>query len=210
MNRQIDNYISNHSSPEQPFLEELYRQTHLRFVNPNMVSGHTEGLFLQFIAKMIQAHDILEIGTYTGYSAICLAMGLKEGGKLVTIEANDEHMEFCRSYFKKAGVDNDIILINGKAQDVVPELDTEFDLAYIDGDKREYCDYFNIVMPKMKKGGFIVADNVLWGGKVLDNNTKDPQTLGVIAFNEMIRNKSDIVENVILPVRDGIMLIRKK
>lgn len=209
MDRTLEQYIASHSSPEDPVLEELYRQTHVKFVNPNMVSGHIEGLFLQFLSLMIKPTFILEIGTYTGYSAICMAQGLKPGGKLYTIEINDELADFSQHYINKAGVADKVIQINGKAQEVIPQLDVTFDMAYIDGDKREYCDYLNVVLPTMKKGGFIIVDNILWGGKVLDNETKDPQTLGIIRFNEMIRLRTDI-DSVMLPIRDGITLLRKK
>jgi caffeoyl-CoA O-methyltransferase len=174
-----------------------------------MVSGHLQGKMLEFISMMIKPEKILEIGTFTGYSAICLAKGLKPGGKLFTVELDDEMSEFSQSYFQKAGVSSKIIQLTGRAQDVVPELDHEFDLAFIDGDKREYTEYYNIIIHKIRPGGFIVADNVLWDEKVLDPFTRDQQTRGIIEFNEMISVKKDI-EKVILPVRDGIMLIRKK
>jgi len=208
MQKDLEKYISAHSSPEDSLLEELYRQTHLRFVNPNMVSGHIQGKFLEFLSKMIKPDRILEIGTFTGYSAICLAKGLKPGGKLYTIEINDELTHFSKSFFRRAGVEKKIIQLIGKAQDIIPSLTDEFDLAFIDGDKREYIEYYNSIFPKLKKGGFILADNVLWGNKILDDNTRDQQTRGIIEFNEMISLRTDI-EKVILPLRDGVMLIRK-
>lgn len=203
-----ESYISDHSSPEDPVLEDLYRQTHIRFVNPNMVTGHMQGKLLEFISIMINPELILEIGTFTGYSAICLARGLRKGGKLYTVEINDEISDFSHSYFIKAGVESSIIQLTGMAQDLIPGLDILFDLVYIDGDKREYIDYYNLVFPKLRQGGFIIADNVLWGGKVHDKSSRDPQTRGIIEFNEMIRKQTEI-EKVILPVRDGLMLIRK-
>ncbi len=207
MDKKLLKYIHGHITPEDQLLEELYRETHIRFVNPNMSTGHLQGSFLRFISQMIKPEMILEIGTYTGYSAICLAKGLKPGGKLYTIEINDELREFCQSYFRKAGLEDSIIQFTGRVQDIIPELDHTFDLAYIDGDKREYTEYYNIIIRKMKPKGFIIADNVLWDDKVLDKNTKDPQTRGIIEFNEMIREQKNI-EKVILPIRDGIMLIR--
>ena len=207
MDKNLQKYVLEHSSTEDPVLEELYRETHIRFVNPNMSTGHIQGKFLEFLSKMINPETILEIGTFTGYSAICLARGLKPGGKLYTIEINDELNEFSKSYFSKAGVESKIIQLTGRAQDIIPGLDLTFDLAYIDGDKREYTEYYNIIIRKMKPKGFIIADNVLWGDKVLEKGTKDRQTRGIIEFNEMIRQQTNI-EKVILPVRDGIMLIR--
>ena len=207
MNRLIEEYIHDYSSPEDPLLEDLYRQTHIKFVNPNRSTGHLQGKLLEFISMMIKPHNILEIGTFTGYSTICLARGLKSGGMLTTIEINDELTEFTHTYFCKAGLESSIVQLTGKAQDIIPGLDQLFDLAYIDGDKREYIEYYNIIIRKMHPGGFIIADNVLWGDKVLEKNTRDQQTRGIIEFNEMIRQQTNI-EKVILPVRDGLMLMR--
>jgi predicted O-methyltransferase YrrM len=173
-----------------------------------MLTGHIQGKLLEFISMMIRPEMILEIGTFTGYSAICLAKGLKPGGKLITIESNDEMSGFSHSYFCKAGMETRIIQMNGRAQDIVPDLKETFDLVYIDGDKREYAEYYKMVTEKVKTGGFIIADNVLWGDKVLEENPDDTMTKGIIEFNEMIRKQKNI-EKVILPVRDGIMLIRK-
>jgi caffeoyl-CoA O-methyltransferase len=208
MERNLEKYLRDHSTPEDPVLEDLYRQTHIRFVNPNMITGHIQGLLLGLISRMINPAAILEIGTFTGYSAICLARGLKPGGRLITIELNDELSGFSNSYFRKTGTENLIIQLTGRAQEIIPELDQMFDLVYIDGDKREYCEYFEAVINKVRPGGFIIADNVLWGDKVLDRDARDPQTRGIIDFNEMIIKRDD-VEKVILPVRDGLMLIRK-
>ncbi|MGD0582590.1 MAG: O-methyltransferase [Bacteroidales bacterium] len=207
MERKIENYIISHSSDEDPVLKELYRQTHIRFVNPNMASGNLQGRFLEMISKMISPDNILEIGTFTGYSAICLARGLRPGGRLITIELNDELVSFSNDFFRKADLSGSIEQLTGRAQDVIPGLNIKFDLVFIDGDKREYCEYFRAVKKKVKSGGFIIADNVLWGGKALDESTKDQQTRGIIEFNEMIKSEPGI-ENVILPLRDGIMVIR--
>jgi caffeoyl-CoA O-methyltransferase len=208
MDRLLEQYITGHSTPSDPLLEELYRETHIRFINPNMVSGHLQGLFLELISKMIEPESILEIGTFTGYSAICLARGLKKQGKLFTIELNDELKSFSHGYFEKAGLSERITQLTGRAQDIIPDLQGMFDLVFIDGDKREYCEYFRLVKDKVKKGGFILADNVLWGGKVLENDTADQQSGGIIRFNEMITTEPGI-ENLILPFRDGLMIIRK-
>lgn len=206
--RKLEKYISEHSSPEDPVLEDLFRQTHLRFVNPNMASGFLQGRFLEMITRMIDPVTVLEIGTYTGYSTISIAKGLSEKGKIITIETDDELADFARSYFIKAAVENKIIQHTGNAIDIIPGLEQEFDLVFIDGDKREYCDYYRVLINKVRKGGFILADNVLWGDKVLDKDSRDQQTRGIIDFNEMLMHESDI-EHVILPLRDGITIIRK-
>jgi len=209
MNKKLEKYIETFSTTEDPVLEDLYRQTHIRFLNPNMVSGHLQGKFLEFISMMIRPDNILEIGTFTGYSAICLAKGLKPEGRLITIELNDELTDFAHSYFCRTGLESKITQLTGKAQDIIPGLDVMFDLVFIDGDKREYIEYFNLIIGKVKPGGFVIADNVLWGGKVVEEDTTDPQTRGIIDFNNMLKNAIDI-ENVIIPLRDGLMIIRKK
>jgi len=208
MDKLIREYITEHSTPEYPVLEDLFRETHIRFVNPNMSTGHLQGKLLEFISGMIKPEFILEIGTFTGYSAICLAKGLRPEGKLITIEINDEITEFTQSYFLKAGLDKKIIQITGKAQDIIPKLDHKFDLVYIDGDKREYTEYFNLIINKVTDNGFIIADNVLWGDKIFNTDSKDPQTRGIVEFNEMIRHDRRI-EKIILPLRDGIMIAKK-
>ena len=210
MEKGLDKYIREHSTPEDKVLEELYRQTHLYVVNPNMASGHIQGKFLEMLSYMIYPSRILEIGTYTGYSAICLARGLKSGGQLHTIEINDELNEMSTHYFALAGVADRVTLHTGRAQDVIPEMKYIFDLVFIDGDKREYCEYYDLVFEKVRKGGFIIADNVLWGGKIEGVEAlKDPQTKGVVMFNEMVRTDPR-VEKIVLPLRDGLMIIRKK
>lgn len=207
MNRELEKFILDYSTPEDPVLQDLYRQTHIRFVNPNMVCGHLQGKLLEMISLMIQPLNILEIGTFTGYSAICLAKGLKPGGKLLTIEINDELTDFAGSYFRKAGVGDRIVQLTGKAQDIIPGLNQLFDLVYIDGDKREYCEYYYLVLPKIRPGGFIIADNIFWGEKVIKRSPADSQTAGIKKFIEIIRSQEDI-EKLIIPIRDGLMLIR--
>jgi caffeoyl-CoA O-methyltransferase len=208
MDRELEKYILDHSTPEDPVLEDLYRQTHLRFVNPNMVAGHLQGKFLEMISRMISPCCILEIGTFTGYSTICLARGLKPDGILISVEPNDELSEFTQTYFEKAGVAQRIVNVHERLQDMIDLMNEEPDLVYIDGDKREYVEYFRLIIDKVRPGGFIIADNVLWGGKVFEKDIKDPQTKGIIEFNEMI-NKQKNIENIILPIRGGLMLIRK-
>lgn len=210
MEKDSDRYIREHSTPEDEVLEELYRQTHLYVVNPNMISGHIQGKFLEMLSHMIQPSQILEIGTYTGYSAICLARGLKSGGQLHTIEINDELQEMITHYLTLADVNDRVTLHTGRAQEIIPSLRGTFDLVFIDGDKREYCEYFDLIFDKVRKGGFIIVDNVLWGGKVESAEAlKDPQTKGVVMFNEKMRNDQR-VEKIVLSLRDGLMIIRKK
>jgi len=208
MNKKLEQFLLEHTTPEDPILADLYRQTHIRFVNPNMTSGHLQGKFLELISMMIKPEYILEIGTYTGYSAICLSKGLKPGGKLITIEMNDELAAFSHSFFCQAGVESKISQMTGRAQDIIPGLDLMFDLVFIDGDKREYIEYYRLIFDKVKPGGFILADNVLWGGKALEKSIVDPQTRGIIEFNEMIKNDKTI-EKIILPLRDGLMIVCK-
>ena len=210
MEKERDRYLTDHTTPEDKVLEELNRKTHLYVVNPNMLSGHLQGRFLEMLSYMISPTQILEIGTYTGYSAICLARGLKSGGQLHTIEVNDELSEMSTRYFTLAGVADRVTLHTGRAQDIIPTMPYTFDLVFIDGDKREYSEYYDLVFEKVRKGGFIIADNVLWGGKIEgDEASKDPQTRGMIMFNEKVHDDQR-VEKVILPVRDGILIVRKK
>jgi len=209
MKRDLEQYLLNHSTPEDPVLTDLYRQTHIRFINPNMATGHLQGKFLELISTMIKPMNILEIGTFTGYSAICLSKGLRPGGKLVTIELNDELSSFAHSFFCKAEVESKITQLTGNALDIIPRLEMTFDLVFIDGDKREYIAYYRLLFDKVNHGGYIIADNVLWGEKVLEKNSKDPQTVGIMEFNEMISHETQIDE-VIIPLRDGLMLIHKK
>jgi len=206
----IEEYILNHSDKEDPILAELNRETNLKILRPRMLSGHLQGKILEMISKMIQPEKILELGTYTGYSAICLAKGLKESGVLHSIEINDELEDFISKYIKKAGLGNKIKLHFGDARKIVPEINDQFDLVFIDADKREYLEYYNIVFEFVKQGGFILADNVLWSGKVIELDSPDDEyTKGIFEFNEFIKNDNRI-EKVILPLRDGLTLIRKK
>jgi predicted O-methyltransferase YrrM len=210
MERKAERYIREHSTPEDEVLAELYRQTHLYVVNPNMASGHLQGKLLEMISHMIQPSYVLEIGTYTGYSTICLARGLKPGGELHTIESNDELHEMSSRYIDLAGVADRVTQHTGRAQDIIPTLECIFDLVFIDGDKSEYCEYYDLVLDRVRKGGFIIADNVLWGGKIdTEEAVKDLQGNGIVMFNEKIRS-DDRVEKLILPLRDGLMIIRRK
>lgn len=205
----IVQYIENHTTPEDPILAELSRETHVKVLHPQMLSGHVQGKFLEFISRMLQPERILEIGTYTGYSAICLAKGLRDSGILITIEKNDELSRFPLKYFRKAGIEKKVELLIGDALSIIPTLDYTFDLVFIDAEKKDYIKYYEQVIDKVKPGGYILADNVLWYGRVIeDPETFDKETQGIVEFNSLI-NKDIRVENSVLPIRDGIMLIRK-
>lgn len=208
--QELEDYILNIVDPEDPLLYELYRETNVNVMHPRMVTGHWQGQVLQMISYMIRPRFILEIGTYTGYSAICLARGLAPGGHIHTIEINDELAEYPRRYFEKAGLTEKITLHVGDALEIIPALDLNFDLVFIDGEKSEYIRYYESVFDKVIPGGFILADNILWSGKVLKDPAKrDYFTQGILEFNEYLRNDNR-VEKTILPLRDGTMLIRKK
>ena len=209
MNEAIDKYISNHTSPESDVLGKLNRETHLRILNPRMLSGHIQGKFLEMISRMIRPESILEIGTYTGYSAICLAKGLKNGGILHTIEINQELEIIARDYIAKAGLQNVIRQHIGDALKIIPTLNEEFDLVFIDADKENYLRYYQMAFDSVKKGGFILADNALWDGKVVESDLQaDKETRGIKAFNDFVQNDAR-VENVLLSIRDGVMLVCK-
>lgn len=204
----LDRYLNEHSSPEDPVLQELARHTYLNEPYPNMLAGPVLGSFLSLFSKLLCPDRILEIGTYTGYSAICLARGLRDGGSLVTIEVNDELGKTCLEFFRKAGLEEHIQLIHGDALEIIPSLAGEFDLVFIDAHKDQYTDYYNLVIDKVPSGGYILADNVLWGGKVMDRPSGDATTYSIHRFNQMVA-EDQRVENLMLPIRDGIMVIKK-
>ncbi|MDP2337611.1 MAG: O-methyltransferase [Bacteroidota bacterium] len=205
----LDQYILSHISPEDDFLRELDRETNQKMIGSRMLSGHLQGQILSMISCMIKPHFILEIGTFTGYSALCLAKGLAEGGQLHTIEIDDEMEPIAQKYFMKSGVSDRITMHIGDAQQIVPLLKHPFDLVFIDADKREYCDYYQLVFDLIPVGGFLLVDNILWSGKVVDPAAiHEDQTRGILEFNDLVQNDQR-VKNVILPVRDGIMLIQK-
>ena len=208
--KELEKYILDHIDEEDPVLLELDRETHLKVLGARMLSGNLQGQVLTMLSKMIQPEKILEVGTFTGYSAICLAKGLTKTGKLITIEMNDELEYLSAKYFKKAGLAEKIVQRIGPALEIIPEIDETFDLVFLDADKREYADYYNLVFEKVRTGGYIIADNTLWNGKVLEQpSPDDAQTRGIIAFNKMV--KTDLrIEKVILPLRDGLTIIRKK
>ncbi len=205
----LDNYLVEHSHQEDPVLRELARHTYLNEVHPRMLSGHILGSFLSLFSKLLSPERILEIGTYTGYSAICLARGLRKGGELTTLEVNEELRNIALKYFEKANLQDRIRLINGDALELIPTLNDTFDLVFIDAHKDNYPEYYNLVINKVRPGGYILADNILWGGKVLDPSLNDPTTRIIDRFNKMITSDPR-VENLMLPVRDGLMVIQKK
>jgi predicted O-methyltransferase YrrM len=206
----IEKYAHDHTSDELPVLARLSRATHLRTHQPQMLSGHLQGVFLQMVSHMVKPSAILEIGTFTGYSAICLALGLVKGGRLTTIDCNPEMEDFAAPFFDEAGLADKINMITGNASDIINTLLGPFDLVFIDADKESYCAYFDQVFPKVVPGGYILVDNTLWYGKVIRPGAEsDRETSAIIRFNEYVQAHTG-VENVLLPIRDGIMLVRKK
>jgi len=206
----IEKYARQHSSPELPVLDRLSRATHLRTHQPQMLSGHLQGAFLQMISHMVKPDAILEIGTFTGYSAICLAQGLQPGGKLVTIDCNPEMEDFAKPYFEEAGLADKIEMLVGDATGIIQSLAGPFDMVFIDADKESYVSYFEMIFPKVKPGGYILADNTLWYGRVIRPGADaDRETAGIVRFNQFVQQHSGI-EHMLLPLRDGIMIVRKK
>lgn len=205
---EIEAYALDHTDPETDLLQQVSRETHLEVLNPRMLSGHLQGRLLAMFSKMIRPEAILEIGTYTGYSAICLAEGLPDNGILHTIEANEELEERVMKYIGRAGLTKKVQLHIGDARDLIPGLDVTFDLVFMDANKAHYGEYYELVYPKVKSGGYIIVDNVLWSGKVLEDK-KDKDTRAIVDFNTTIQ-KDARVEKIMLPVRDGLLIIRKK
>jgi caffeoyl-CoA O-methyltransferase len=203
---EIEEYILNHSEKESELLQSLYRETQLYAKHPRMASGHIQGRFLSFVSNLVHPKRILEIGTFTGYSALCLSEGLAKNGELITIEVDDELEDRIRKYIHLAQLENQINLIIGDAKSIIPQLKPSFDLVFIDGDKREYPTYLALVKPLLSHGCIIVADNVLWDGKVTKMIQKnDLMTQGIIDFNRLITEDKDMI-NFILPLRDGLMM----
>lgn len=209
INPDIEKYILNNTSKEDPILAELNRETNIKAINPRMLSGHPQGKILELISKMVSPEKILEIGTFTGYSAICLAKGLKDGGELHTIERNDELLWLQNKYFKKSGLEDKIYQHIGDAMKIIPNLNHFFDLVFIDADKKNYIDFLHLILNKIRQGGIIITDNVLWDGKVVDSNcNEEVDTKAIKNFNKLLSEHEDL-EVVILPVRDGISIVRK-
>jgi predicted O-methyltransferase YrrM len=208
---ELQQYVSQHTSPESPLLYELNRETHTKVMKPRMLSGHVQGRFLALLSHMIRPLQVLEIGTYTGYSAICLAEGLAPGGLVHTIDVNEELEEMVRSYLSRAGLEEKVRYYIGPALELIPTLEYAFDLVFIDADKINNARYYEMVLDKVRPGGFILVDNVLWSGKVAQQTDKkiDADTQSIQDFNARIQ-ADDRVENLLLPLRDGLMMIRKK
>ena len=209
VNNKIEDYIRKNSSKEPKILKDLNKETYLKVLNPRMLSGHIQGRFLSIITKLIKPKKILEIGTYTGYSAICMAEGLIENGIIHTIDINEELVSIQNKYFAKSKCNNSIIQHVGDARNIIKGINEKFDLVFLDADKENYIEYYELVIEKVKKGGLIIADNVLWTGKVVEPEKDDDElTQYLIDFNKMI-NEDDRVENIILPLRDGLNVILK-
>ena len=206
----IDNYVVKHSDNEPELLQKLNRETHQKILQPRMLSGDYQGRVLSMLSKLIQPKFILEIGTYTGYSALCLAEGLTKGGELHTIDVNEELVDFQRKYFDASPFGKQIYQHLGNALDIIPELDHTFDLVFIDADKPNYINYFHAIIDKLRPGGIILSDNVLWSGKVAEPiNDKDTSTKLLVEYNQLLKEDSR-VETVILPIRDGLTISRKR
>lgn len=206
----IDDYILRHIDEEGDYLKALYRDTHVKLLRPRMASGHLQGRMLKMFVQMIRPRQILEIGTYSGYSALCLAEGLEEGGLLHTFEINDEQEDFTRPWLERSAYADKIKFYIGDALERIPELGITFDLAFVDGDKRKYMEYYEMTLAHLSSGGYIIADNTLWDGHVLEQpHPTDHQTIGIKMFNDFVAQDAR-VEKVILPLRDGLTIIRKK
>ena len=204
---EIQQYSEAHTTTENALLKKISRDTHAQVMMPRMLSGHLQGRVLSMISNMIKPKVVLEIGTYTGYSAICMAEGLAPSGKVITIDINNELEDRVREYFGQSGMNDKISFLIGNALEIIPTLTDRFDLVFIDADKENYSRYFDLVIDRVNLNGFILADNVLWSGKVLNSNP-DKDTKAILAFNEKVHADTR-VENVLLPIRDGIMVARK-
>lgn len=208
LHKEIEKYASEHTENEPLLLQELTRRTHLQVLQPRMISGHFQGRVLSLLSKLISPSAILEIGTYTGYATLCLAEGLQKNGVLHTIDIKEELQELQREFFDRSGKGKQIIQHLGKAKDIIPTLETKFDLVFIDADKQNYAIYFDLIINKMNSGGIILSDNVLWSGKVVQNvKSNDKQTLALLEYNKKIK-EDPRVETVLFPIRDGLTVSR--
>ncbi len=208
LDRELREYVESHTTAESDLLKKINRETFSKILMPQMLSGHLQGRLLSMLSKMIRPSKILEIGTFTGYSAICLAEGLTHDGKLITIDINKELEDRVRGYFMEAALETVIDYRIGNALEIIPELKDQFELVFIDADKINYSQYYDLVIDKILPGSYIITDNVLWGGKVTDKNVIDKDTVAIREFNDKVEMDSR-VENVLFPVRDGLMVLRK-
>ena len=206
----LDNYVVSHSENEPPVLAELNRKTWIEIMNPRMIAGHFQGRVLSMLSHMIQPTNVLEIGTFTGYSAICWAEGLQENGEIHTIDINEELEDLATNYAEKSGIKDKVYFHIGEALTIIPKLNKVWDIVFLDADKSNYTNYYNQVFDQVKPGGYIIADNVLWNGKVIDESTyEEVDTKAILEFNNMVQ-EDQRVQNVLFPIRDGLMIIRKK
>lgn len=204
----LQKYVEDHSQPESDLLKQINRETHLHVLKPRMLSGHLQGRVLSLLSHMINPKNILEIGTYTGYATLCLAEGLKPDGKMITIDNNEELSIRTKTYFSQSTFAEQVEMEVGNALEIIPTLKQSWDLVFIDADKENYSSYYDLVIDKMAAGGFIIADNVLWSGKVSDDTKKDKDTEAIREFNKKVHD-DDRVQNVLFPIRDGLMILRK-
>jgi predicted O-methyltransferase YrrM len=210
IDQQLDDYVCAHTSAESELLYTLNRDTHVKILQPRMLSGHFQGRVLSMLSSMIKPKRILELGTYTGYSALCLLEGLQEGGELITIDCNEELADFTRSYLDKHPRNKDVKTLVGDAIILIQQLEGDFDLVFIDADKDNYLNYYKLLIERVPSGAYIVADNVLWSGKVIQEvSPNDKDTQAILEFNAFIHADTR-VENVLFPIRDGLFIIRKK
>lgn len=208
IDKDLLNYVESNSQKEPQLLKELNRETHLKVLNPRMLSGSYQGRLLSLLSKIISPKSVLEIGTYTGYSALCIAEGLDKNGIIDTIDINEELQEIQNKYFKKSGFEKQINQHVGNALDIIPKIDKCFDLVFLDADKENYPEYYDLVIDKIVSGGILIADNVLWSGKVIDKKDSDLTTIKLIEFNNLVQNDKR-VETMVLPIRDGLSICRK-
>jgi caffeoyl-CoA O-methyltransferase len=207
LDKKLEEYVVEHTSKESDLLSALHRETYMKVLQPRMLSGHFQGRVLSMISKMIQPKRILELGTYTGYSALCLAEGLRADGHLHTIDKNEEREDFVQSFIDRSNFKNSITQHIGKALEIIPTLNEAWDIVFIDADKKNYINYYNLILPQLKTGSYILADNILWSGKVVDEKANDMDTVLLREFNQRMTEDSRI-ENVLLPIRDGIQIGR--
>ena len=204
----LQKYVEDHTEPESDLLQQINRETHLHVLKPRMLSGHLQGRVLSMISHMVKPTNVLEIGTYTGYAALCLAEGMKSDGRLITIDNNEELSVRTKKYFADSEYANQIEMLVGNAMEVIPTLKQEWDLVFIDADKQNYLNYYNTIIDSVRQGGYIIADNVLWSGKVSDPSKVDKDTEAIRHFNISL-HKDNRVQNVLFPIRDGLMIVRK-